>query len=89
MIDYFTDFSLVLFYTIRDVLPILLLIIFFQLVVVKQPVPHLKKMIVGGIYVVLGLSLFLMGLEKALFPVGKIMAEQLSDLLRSVAATEG
>ena len=81
MIDYFTDFSLVLFYTIRDVLPILLLIIFFQLVVVKQPVPHLKKMIVGGIYVVLGLSLFLMGLEKALFPVGKIMAEQLSDPL--------
>jgi len=79
MIDYFTDFSLVLFYTIRDVLPILLLIIFFQLVVLKQPVPHLKKMIVGGIYVVLGLSLFLMGLEKALFPVGKIMAAQLSD----------
>jgi hypothetical protein len=81
MIDYFTDFSLVLFYTVRDVLPILLLIIFFQLVVLKQPVPHLKKMIVGGIYVVLGLALFLMGLEKALFPVGKIMATQLSDPL--------
>jgi hypothetical protein len=81
MIDYFTDFSLVLFYTVRDVLPILLLIIFFQLVVLKQPVPHLKKMIVGGIYVVLGLALFLMGLEKALFPVGKIMASQLSDPL--------
>jgi hypothetical protein len=81
MIDYFTDFSLILFYTVRDVLPILLLIIFFQLVVLKQPVPHLKKMIVGGIYVVLGLALFLMGLEKALFPVGKIMASQLSDPL--------
>jgi hypothetical protein len=36
-------------------------------------------MIIGGIYVVLGLSLFLTGLEKALFPVGKIMASQLSD----------
>jgi hypothetical protein len=81
MIDYFTDFALVLFYTVRDVLPILLLIIFFQLVVLKQPVPHLKKMIVGGVYVVLGLALFLMGLEKALFPVGKIMATQLSDPL--------
>lgn len=81
MIDYFTEFTLILFYTIRDVLPILLLIIFFQLVVLKQPVPHLKKMIVGGIYVVLGLALFLMGLEKALFPVGKIMASQLSDPL--------
>ena len=87
MIDYFTDFALILFYTMRDVLPILLLIIFFQLVVLKQPVPHLKKMIVGGIYVVLGLALFLMGLEKALFPVGKIMAEQLSDPL-FIGATE-
>jgi hypothetical protein len=79
MIEYLKDFSLVLLYTMRDVLPILALIIFFQLVVLKQPVPHLKKMIIGGIYVVLGLSLFLMGLEKALFPVGKIMATQLSD----------
>ena len=79
MINYLTDFVLVLFSTMRDVLPILVLIVFFQLVVLKRPVPHLKKMIVGGIYVVLGLALFLMGLEKALFPVGKIMAAQLSD----------
>ena len=79
MVDYVIDFALVLFYTMRDVLPIILLIIFFQLVVLKQPIPHLKKMILGGIYVVLGLALFLMGLEKALFPVGKIMAAQLSD----------
>ena len=79
MIDYFTDFSLIFFYTLRDVLPILVLIIFFQIVVLKQPIPHLKKMILGGIYVVFGLALFLMGLEKALFPIGKIMAMQLSD----------
>ncbi len=79
MIDFLIDFALVLFYTLRDVLPIIVLIIFFQLVVLKQPIPHLKKMILGGIYVVLGLALFLMGLEKALFPVGKIMATQLSD----------
>ena len=79
MINYLTDLVLVLLSTMRDVLPILVLIIFFQLVVLKRPVPHLKKMIVGGIYVVLGLALFLTGLEKALFPVGKIMASQLSD----------
>ncbi len=79
MIDYFTDFALVLFYTLRDVLPILVLIIFFQLVVLKQPIPHLKRVTLGGVYVVLGLALFLMGLEKALFPVGNIMATQLSD----------
>lgn len=79
MIEYIKDFGLVLFYTLRDVLPILLLIIFFQLVVLKQPIPHLKRVVIGGIYVVIGLALFLMGLEKALFPVGNIMATQLSD----------
>jgi len=79
MLDYLIDFAVVLIYTMRDVLPIALLIIFFQLVVLKQPIPHLKKIVLGGIYVVLGLALFLMGLEKALFPVGKIMATQLSD----------
>lgn len=79
MIDYLLDFAWILFYTVRDVLPIVLLILFFQLVVLKQPIANLKKMIVGGIYVVLGLSLFLMGLEKALFPIGQIMASQLSD----------
>ena len=73
------DFVLVLFSTLRDVLPILVVIIFFQIVVLKQPIPHLKKVILGGVYVVIGLSLFLMGLEKALFPIGKIMATQLSD----------
>ena len=73
------DFVLVLFATLRDVLPILVVIIFFQIVVLKQPIPHLKKVILGGIYVVIGLALFLMGLDKALFPVGQIMATQLSD----------
>lgn len=79
MLDYLMEFGLVLFYTLRDVLPILVLIVFFQLVVLKQPIPHLKKVILGGVYVVIGLALFLMGLEKALFPVGEIMATQLSD----------
>ncbi len=73
------DFVLVLFSTLRDVLPILVVIIFFQIVVLKQPIPHLKKVILGGVYVVIGLALFLMGLEKALFPIGEIMATQLSD----------
>lgn len=73
------DFVLVLFATLRDVLPILVVIIFFQIVVLKQPIPHLKKVILGGIYVIIGLALFLMGLDKALFPVGQIMATQLSD----------
>jgi hypothetical protein len=74
-----TEFGGVLFATIRDILPILVLIVGFQLFVLRQPIPHLRRLIVGGIYVVIGLALFLIGLEKALFPVGRIMAIQLSD----------
>lgn len=72
------EFSTILFATIRDILPILVLIVCFQLFVLRQPIPHLPRLIVGGIYVVLGLALFLVGLEKALFPIGKLMAAQLS-----------
>jgi hypothetical protein len=79
MYDFIKDFILILGATLRDVLPILILIVFFQLVILKQPIPHLRKVALGGVYVVIGLALFLMGLEKALFPIGKIMATQLSD----------
>jgi len=79
MIDFMIDFLWVLFYTLRDVLPILLLLVLFQIFVLKQPIPHLKKVILGGVYVVLGLALFLIGLEKALFPIGRIMATQLTE----------
>lgn len=73
------DAGQVLLVTIRDVLPILGLIVFFQLFVLRQPIPHLRRLIMGGVYVVLGLAMFLLGLEKALFPVGNAMAAQLSD----------
>jgi len=79
MVEFMTDLLWVFLYTLRDVLPIVILLIFVQVVVLRQPIPHLKKVILGGVYVVIGLTLFLMGLEKALFPVGEIMATQLSD----------
>lgn len=79
MMTFLADAGTILLATIRDVLPILVLIIFFQMVVLRQPIPHLRRLIMGGVYVVLGLALFLVGLEKALFPVGKTMAAQLSD----------
>ncbi len=62
-----------------DVLPIVLLILFFQLVVVRQPVPRLRSVMIGIVHVIVGLSLFLVGLEKSLFPLGESMARQLSD----------
>lgn len=79
VISFLKDFFQILLYTVRDVTPILILILFFQLVILKQPIPHLKRVVLGGVYVVLGLAFFLLGLEKALFPIGEIMATQLSD----------
>jgi len=73
------DFSKVLLATCRDVLPVFLLIGFFQLVVLRQPIPQPRRVGMGVVYVVVGLALFLAGLEKALFPLGRIMATQLSD----------
>lgn len=79
MTEFMNDLLWVFLFTLRDVLPIVILLIFFQVVVLRQSIPHLKKVVLGGVYVVIGLTFFLMGLEKALFPLGKIMATQLSD----------
>jgi len=65
--------------TIRDVTPIVLLIAIFQIFIIKKPIPHLKNVVFGAILVIFGLTFFLMGLEKALFPLGELMAKQLSD----------
>jgi hypothetical protein len=79
MSGFFLDFGKILVSTMMDVTPIVLLIVLFQIAVLKQPIPHLRRVIIGGVYVLAGLALFLIGLEKALFPLGNIMATQLSD----------
>lgn len=66
-------------YTIRDVAPIVLLIALFQIFIIKKSIPNLKKVIFGVVLVIFGLTFFLMGLEQALFPVGEMMAKQLSN----------
>jgi hypothetical protein len=65
--------------TSRDVLPIAAILFGFQFFVLRRRVPHLRSVIVGFVYVLLGLSLFLLGLEAALFPLGRMMAGQLTD----------
>ncbi len=65
--------------TIRDVLPIVLVIFGAQLLILRQRIPHLRRVLVGFVYVILGMALFLLGLEQALFPIGKLMATQLTD----------
>ena len=65
--------------TLFDVAPIIIVIFGFQLFILKQPIINFRKIALGLIYVLLGLSLFLVGLDEALFPLGKIMAQQLTD----------
>jgi hypothetical protein len=66
--------------TSLDVLPIVLFIFGFQAFVIRQPIPNLKHLLAGLVLVIVGLTLFLLGLEQALFPVGRLMAEQLTAL---------
>jgi hypothetical protein len=73
-----TGFLNVLFQTLLDVAPVVILFGFFQIFIIKKSIPNPKKVLLGIIFVIIGLTLFLIGLEMALFPIGDIMAEQLS-----------
>ena len=61
-----------------DLLPILLVVLFFQIVILQQPFPDLEKVLVGLIFVVLGLMLFVEGLEIGLFPIGENLSYTLA-----------
>ncbi len=61
-----------------DLLPIILVIGFFQIVVLRQPLPNLGEVIFGAVLVVFGLTLFIEGLEMGLFPIGETMAHALA-----------
>ncbi len=58
----------------RDLAPILLVVLFFQLAVLRQPLPNLAETGVGILLVLLGLTFFLKGLEQGLFPLGESIA---------------
>ena len=60
--------------SVRDLLPIVLVVAFFQLVVIQQPFPDLARMITGFLLVTLGLAFFIRGLEQGLFPIGESIA---------------
>ncbi|HEY8519249.1 MAG TPA: DUF1538 domain-containing protein [Gammaproteobacteria bacterium] len=64
--------------TAADVLPVALFMVFFQAVVLRQKVAHLKTLLVGLAFVTIGLALLLLGVDKALFQAGRMMVEQLS-----------
>ncbi len=65
--------------TLRDIAPIVLVLGFFQFVVLRGPMVAPKRVLRGFVYVILGMVFFLVGLEEAIFPLGEIMAKQLTE----------
>ncbi len=60
--------------SLRDLLPIILVIGFFQLAVLQQPIPNFDEILLGVLFVAIGLTLFVQGLNMGLFPIGETMA---------------
>ncbi|MDD4880465.1 MAG: DUF1538 domain-containing protein [Gallionellaceae bacterium] len=76
------DFLIGLFHatlaTMMDVLPIAAILFGFQVFVLHRQIANLPRILLGFAFVLVGLALFLDGLESALFPLGRLMAEQLT-----------
>jgi len=74
------DMVLDLLSVVTDVAPILLVIFFFQYIIIKKPIAHLFKIIMGILMVILGLYAFILGLDMGLFPIGESIAYALTDM---------
>lgn len=79
MLHIFTDLLAAIASTVWDVIPIVIVIFGFQRLVLRKPVANRKRLIIGFVLVLLGLGFFLEGLQAALFPLGRLMALQLTD----------
>ncbi len=79
MLDFLADFGDTLLSTLRDVTPIVVILVVFQVGVLRRRLPNIRGIATGSVMVLLGLALFLIGLEQALFPVGETMARQLTE----------
>ena len=74
MLNHISAFVKTLLSSLRDLLPIILVVAFFQIVVIRQPVADLGEILFGTLLVILGLAFFIRGLEQALFPIGESVA---------------
>jgi hypothetical protein len=72
------DFGSTLLLLLRDVMPIMGILFGFQFFVLRKPINNPVRVLTGMVFVILGLALFLEGLDLALFPLGRLMAEQLT-----------
>ena len=82
---FFTSFVQTAWATLLDVVPIVTVLVVFQVAVLRRRLPNLRRIVAGFVYVLLGLTLFLIGLQDALFPIGETMARQLTNVGSTVA----
>lgn len=89
--QFLQDLPALLLTTFFDILPIAIIIFGFQFLVIRKRVKNLKNVLMGMLYVLVGITFFLLGLEEALFPVGRSMASQLTnpEFLQSVRISVG
>ena len=78
MSDFPRAFADAMLSTVLDVAPIVVILLLFQVVVLRRKPANLRQIVTGSVLVLVGLSLFLIGLENALFPIGNTMARQLT-----------
>lgn len=82
------DFGRVFGGIMKDVAPIFVVLLGFQLGILRRRIPHARRVMLGLLFVMIGLAFFLFGLELALFPLGKEMARQLTDPVFLGVSTE-
>ena len=80
MLEWLALFGETLLYTLRDVTPIVVILVVFQVGVLRRRLPNVRGIAAGSVMVLLGLALFLIGLDQALFPIGETMARQLTEM---------
>ena len=76
--EVFRTLAAAAFSTALDVAPIIAVLVLFQVAVLRRKLPNLRGIVAGFLLVLVGLTLFLIGLEEALFPIGETMARQLT-----------
>ena len=76
--EFLRTLAVTAFSTALDVAPIVGVLVVFQVAVLRRRPPNLRRIVAGFVLVLLGLTLFLIGLEEALFPIGETMARQLT-----------
>ncbi len=64
--------------TLRDLAPIVIVVVVFQILVLRRRLANPRRLATGLVCVLLGMTLFLVGLEQAIFPIGRSMAQQLT-----------